>query len=267
MGERDHVTRRYSIGAVERTFQVIEALSRQKNGLRLTELTDQLRLAKSTAFGILVTMERLGYVEYDLETDRYKLGLRLYAVASRLAEQMDLVQIATPILQGLVDRLGDTANLGVLKDGKVYYLASIEGAGPLKVALPPGYQADVHCTALGKVLLASQPAEKVRETLAALDLRAYTERTCTDPAALAAELARVREQGYAVDDEEEVQGVRCLAAPVRDQRGRAVAAISITGPVHRIPQQRWEELARVLKEAAGTISARLGHLNEGASGG
>lgn len=260
MATRENLTRRYAVSAVERTFQIIEELAREKHGLGLTELTERLGLAKSSAFGILVTMEHLGYVEHDPETDRYKLGLRLYSIASQLAQNLDIVQVSMPLLQALVDELGETAHLGILKDGKVIYLASIEGRGPLKVAMPAGQRSDVHCTALGKVLLADQPPERRRAILSEHGLPRYTEKTVTDAGALEEELARVRAQGWAVDDEEEVEGVRCVAAPVRDAGGRAAAAVSVTGPAQRLPEQRWPEVARAVGKVAAAISQRLGYL-------
>jgi DNA-binding IclR family transcriptional regulator len=241
------------IKSVERCFQIIELLSQSPRGLRLSEIGSRLGLNPSTAHHILNTLVPAGYIARDPETKGYALGLRFVEVGQRILDNLDIRRIAHKHLQALHRQCGEAVHLAVLRKRKVVYVDKIDARGGLSLATYVGFATDAHAAAGGKVLLAGLPAESFRSVAAAGPLKAYGRRTITDVDCLATELERVRRQGYAVDDEEYYEGVRCVAAPVH-AGGRVVAAVSITGSVFTITQER---IAGELKDLVMATAAHI----------
>ena len=258
---RERIVQRYRITAVERTFQVLELLGskQSRNGWSVAEVASTTGIAKSTVFGLLATLEQLGYANYDEKSERYQLSLKLFAISSQLVAGLNVVEVSLEPLRVLVERSGETANLGVLQDDQCIYLLALEGPGPLRAATWAGKKAHMHCTALGKVLLSACSSEQVVSLFAKDGMPRLTEHTITSIDGLLEELARVRRIGYALEIEEEVIGLGCVGAPVRNHLGEVVAAVSMTAPVLRLqPSQRHEQIQLVC-ETALAISHRLGY--------
>ncbi len=248
---------RYSAPAVDAALSILETLG-GVNEVSLTELAHKVGLGKSSVFRLLMTLARRGYVEKNPQSERYRLTYRLFAVASPAADRFGLREAAHPVMERLVFHSGETVNLGVLDGVRVLNLHKVESRQPLRLYLQVEGGAPAHATALGKVLLASLEQEEVARRLQSRRLDRLTPRTIGDRRSLWRALAKVREQGFAIDDEECSLGLRCVAAPILDHRGLVVAALSISGPGQRLPVPVLSRLAENVQVAAREISERLG---------
>lgn len=257
---------RYRIQAIERAVAILNAFSAEEPELGVTEMAERLGLHKSTVHRFVVNLEAAGFLERDSRSGRYRLGLRIFELGGLVMKGMNLWDEALPFLEGLVRDTGETGHLAVLDGGEAIYVERVEARRALRVpsAIGRGYPA--HATNLGKVLLADLPKPELRELVSRKGLHAYTPNTITSLADLEGELDRIREQGFAVDNEEYDEGLRCVGAPILDHSARVVAAIGIGGPVTRVTPERIEPLAEVLREAADGLSRRLGGHHPGAYG-
>lgn len=209
-------------------------------------------------FGLLNTLSQRGYLEKNPETGRYRLGLRVFEVGSTVLDRMDLPALAGPILQRLVERHEETVHLVVRDGGYVVYIAKRESPRSMRIVSQVGRRLPCHCTGVGKALLAYLPEEELEALVRENGLARYTRNTITDMAALRAELAKIRAQSYAMDNEEIEEGLRCVAAPVRNHTGKVVAAMSVAGPSSRMTPERVSEIIESVKAASWELSHRLG---------
>ncbi len=237
---------------------LIDILAAVERPLGLTDLSRRAGLPKSTVHRLLTSLTATGFVTQ--ETDgRYALGLRLFELGSRVAARLDIRQIARPQLRRLRDMTGETAHLGVVLDDSVVYLEKVDSGQKVQMSSRLGGRNPLHSTALGKALLAFG-SQELRERILAGPLPARTPRTLVDPDRLAEELDRVRRRGWALDDEESDPQVRCVAAPVIDATGFAVAAISVSGPSSRVTKRTVRPLAEHVMRTAAAVSRSLGGL-------
>lgn len=248
---------RYRIGVLAKALDLVDLLD-EHEALTLTELSSRSGINKVTTLRILANLEERGYVERDDATGRYRLGFRLLQLGMRKSEGLDLRTVARPVLKTLHAETGETVNLAIPNRDGLVYIDIIESTHGLRMAATIGARDDYHSTALGKAMLAYQPASFREEFLARQALPRKTSHTIVEPGALQAELDRVREAGFAVDNEENEPGARCIAAPVFDYHGRVVAAISISGPASRVSQDREHDLATRVTAAARQVSIALG---------
>jgi DNA-binding IclR family transcriptional regulator len=249
---------RYRIQSIERAVSILNAFSAEAPELGVTELAERLSLHKSTVHRFLVNLEAAGLVERNTRSGRYRLGLRIFELGGLVLQQMNLWDEALPFLEGLVRDSGETGHLAVLDGGEAIYIEKVEARRALRIPSAMGRGYPAHATNLGKVLLAHLPREELRAVVAEHGLPAYTPHTITDADRLDAELARIRTQGYAVDNEEYDEGLRCIGAPIQDHTGQVVAALGIGGPVTRVTPARVGELAELVIAAAKGLSRRLG---------
>lgn len=246
----------YAVPAVESAISLLEALGAAQP-MSLTELSKKLELGKSSVYRLLVTLVRRGYVERDPRSDRYQLTYGLLALGGRAVERLGLREVAQPVMQRLASQTGETVNLGVLDGFRTVSIHLVESARPLHIHMRIG-GVSAHATSTGKVLLAALPPEELTRRLAGQRLASLTSRTIKSRSALRAELQRVCQQGYAVDDEECSEGLRCVGAPVCDHRGTVVAALSVVAPCHRLPRAALTATIEMVRGAAREISCRLG---------
>lgn len=241
-------------------FDLLSQLEKgQGRGLTLSELADALRLHKSTVHRLLGSLEEGRYVDRSEETGRYRLGLRLLELGSVVLESLDLRQEARPILEALGREAGETVHLCILEQGEVVYIDKVETTEPVRMYSRIGRRAPVYCTAVGKAMLAHLPTEEQDHLIREINFRRLTENTLNSVEALREQLVQIRRQGCSFDQEEHELGVRCVAAPIFDHTGRAVAAVSITGPTTRMTPERATELAPAVRSAAAQISGRLAY--------
>ena len=251
------------IEAADRALQALEELADAPGGLGVTDLGRHLGVDKSTAHRLLATLQARGFVRLNAHTQRYALGLRLAGLGAVAVQGVDLTEVARPHLEALRDATGEAASLAVYSEGEAIFLAKAAAAGALTVNHGAGTRLPVHCSALGKVLLAGLlergEEEHVDRALAQRGLARHTPRTITARDDLVRHLQRVRAQGWALDDEEFAAGLRCLAAPVRDAGGAVAAAIGVSGPTTRVTLDAVAPFAAQVCEAGAALSAALGY--------
>jgi DNA-binding IclR family transcriptional regulator len=250
------------VQAVERAAAVLDALAGHGQPASLGTLSARVGLTKGTTHRILSSLMYLDFVRQDRATRDYSLGFKLVELGSCLLEQIDLRKEAAPFLQDLSRRTNETTYLVVLSGTEVVYLEKIESGDNstvLRATAKVGQRNAANSCAVGKVLLADLAEVELDALIVEMPFVQKTENTITDPLQLREHLRIVRARGYAVDDEESERGIRCVAAPVRDERGRAVAAISISGPAIRVTRQRISDsLIEEVMETAVEISRKIG---------
>jgi IclR family acetate operon transcriptional repressor len=249
----------YRVQVIDRALSVLEMLAAEGQPLSLVKLSKKLGLPKSTTMRLLMVLEGHRFVQKSAESGLYRLGLKLFELGSKAVAQFDLSERARPHLERLVSRTGETAYLSVLDGGEALVLERVESSRAVRVPASVGWRNPAHCTAVGKVLLASMPEGKLTAVVGKARLSAYTQNTITSLARLREELQRVREHGFALDDEETEDGLRCVAAAVREHSGRVAAALGILGPAFRIPDESVAMLAATVISAADELSAELGY--------
>lgn len=224
----------------------------------VTEIARRVGVHKATTSRLLGTLARHGFVSQNDATERYGLGPVFLELAGRVAARLDLVQTARPILEDLARRTRETVNLAVLEAGRVMNIDQVAGTRAIVAVNWVGRATPFHCTSNGKVLVAFLE-EAERERLLAAPLEARSRRTIVSPTRLRAELAQVRERGWARAVEEFEEGLSAVASPVRRADGKVVAAVSVAGPAFRMPAPALARIAEAAVEAAGRISRRLGY--------
>lgn len=250
----------YIIQAVSHALDLLEQFRGEVDELGVTELSNRLKLHKNNVFRLLATLESRGYIEQNRVTEGYRLGLNALALGQTFIRQMGLLRNAQPILQHLRDTCGETSYVATFKDGLVFYLDIAETDKPVRVVSRVGTGLPAHCTAAGKVHLAALPADELEGLLSVKEATEGAGRIRRTAGELKAELAEVARQGYAMDDEELDEGVRCIAVPIRDYTRRIVGAISISGPTMRLDKERIQkEIVPLIRKAGEELSNRLGY--------
>lgn len=249
------------VQSVERAFRLLELLAESDRGVGISELAERSQLPVGTVHRLLNTLLSLSYADQDAETRKYTLGLRFMHLRGLAIQRLNLAQQAMPLMKALMHRINETVHLAVLDEGEVIYIDRVEGLNTLGMYTQIGKRSFAHCTALGKVMLAHMPGSVWQQTVEKHGMDRRTPQTITTPEALVEELERVRQRGYAIDDYESEQGIRCVAAPIRDYTGQVVAAVSISGPHTRIRPERDRELGEMVCQTARQISASLGYLD------
>lgn len=248
------------IKVLPKTFRLIEVMAERKLPYPLSDLARALGQPKTSVFRILATLKHEGYVQQVDGTDAYELTDRI-ALWSRNRTEDTLKQTARPFLGRLLARFEQTVNLAVFDSGQIRYLEILEGLRSIRANPTVSTVAPLHCTALGKSVLAFLPEAEARRKLEAnVPLEKYTDRTITSIDVLIRELSRVREQGFALDNEEAEEGAQCIAAPILGPKGEPRAAISISGPESLLRGNVIQEIAEALKQCTRAISAQLGYL-------
>lgn len=247
-----------SAPALSRGLAILERIAKSRRGLTFSQLARQFDFPKSSVHTLLLTLEREGYVQRDGETGRYMLGAKIAAMGGTTVDGVVLREKAAALLHALAAELGMTTHLGILDRDAVAVVAKIEPPGHPQVATWIGKRVDVHCTSMGKCLIAFLPDEQVEGIIAGRRLLRHNENTIVSPALLRRELAHTRARGYALDDEEEEIGVRCIGAPVLNWEGAVTAAVSVTGSIDRIHSETVSQIARQVQRTALAISRELG---------
>lgn len=244
--------------SLAKALAVLDLFNEKDTKLTLTEIAQRMGTRPGSIYPIVYTLLKFGYLERDAETKKYSLGLKILALANQILSSLDIRERAKPVLKKLARELEANAHLAVLYEDEVLYLDREEAAPSVVIPSVIGRRVPPHCTALGKVLLAHNP-EALERILAKGPLPALTPNTITNPEVLRRELERVRTQGYAVDWEEFHEGNICVAAPVRNYRGRVVAAISVSLPKARLAHNSLERYTQAVLEGSRVISSALGY--------
>jgi IclR family KDG regulon transcriptional repressor len=250
------------IQTIERVSLILDSVGQHPEGMTIRDLSLDLKLPKGTIHRILSSLSYFGYIRQSRETKNYFLGLKLMELSSLLGNQLDLRKVAEPILRDLAESTRETVHMVVLDANEIVYIDKIETeqvTGGLKMASRVGSRNPVHSCAVGKALAAHLSEEELDLLIREKGLPRRTANTVTNAAAFKEHLKIVRNQGYAIDDEENERGIRCLAAPLFGEKGRPVAAISVSGPAFRVTKKIAHEILRKrVVQAASDISQRLG---------
>ena len=252
-----------NVQAIEKGCNILDLLSKGNGSYSIRKISQTLKLPKPTVHRILHTLCNLGFVLQAPDSKEYSLGFRLVELGQAVLNRIDFRKEAEPFLNNLADRVQETVHLAQLDDDKIVYLEKIEKIGVptgLRMASRIGARNYAHSCAMGKVLLAFAPDGERKEIFKQNKLPKLTENTITTLSQLQEHLSMVRSQGYAIDDEENEKGIRCVAAPVIDHTGEVIAAISISGPTVRMTLERIDsELKEPVVSTAGKISRKLGY--------
>ena len=248
-----------SVPALERALSVLELLARTQNGLTLPELTRRLSLPKSSVHCLLLTLERRGYLLRQAPNGRYLFGSRLFSLGNQVLNGLALRETAAPHLRDLMERTHLTVHLAVLEGGEAVLIAKAEPPGASRLATWPGKRMDLHSTGVGKALLAYLPEAELARLLGERGLPRRNENSITSTRKLREELATVRRLGYALDDEEDEIGLRCIGAPVFDPAGGVAAAISVSGSIIEVREENRAALAAQVVATAAVISRTPGY--------
>jgi len=249
--------------SLERGLRIIEAIAAIDGSVTLAEIARKTVLPRSTAHHLLRALVEFGYLIQDGDARTYTLGPKLFRLTGRTWTKEQLAKIAMPFLDELSRRTGEGTSLAVLRDGVVTVIAKREPEGPVHVVQEVGARRPIYCTAVGKTLAAWLPDQELEGIISRTVFELKTAKTITSPTAFRRELARVRATGFAIDNEEHIEGIRCIATPVRDHSGEVRASLCVVGPKNHLPQRRLPEIRQALAAVAAGLSARLGYGSKG----
>jgi DNA-binding IclR family transcriptional regulator len=249
-----------SIQSIEKVLDIIEILSSEPEGLKAKDIAQKLKYPLSTIYRLLGTLSKREYVRQNAETDRFLLTTKLLTLSGHLIRRSKLAEKSYPHLRELLSRCDETVHLAVRDGIEVVYIHSIISRDlPSTYMLVGGHRRPAHATALGKALLSALTDEEVRALAQEKGLIKITSNTITTIESLLADLQETRRRGYAIDDQEGGVGGRCVAATAKDDRGRVVAAVSITGPVSKINRETYDYYGEMVIETCRKISEDLGY--------
>ena len=246
------------VQSIDRMFDIIELLSREQDGLGLTEIAARVDLPKSTVFRLLDSVKKRGYVEKTAAQDRYRLGLSFVELCGMYLNSLELKTESLPFLRDLAAATGRTTFLAIRDGLDVVYIDRIERHSDLRKYSIIGQRVPLHCTALGKSLLLGMTEEKIRDLYRNQPMRRKGPRSRSDLESLLAELTSARPRGWTYDDEEAMADVRCAAAPIKDYRGDVIAAVSVSWIIKEAPGMDGKQYAPQVVAAARSISRRMG---------
>jgi len=246
-----------TVQSIERAIKILEELAKEKEGLGVTQLSRRLDLHKSTVHRILSTLLSLGYVEQNKYSEKYRLGMKLLYLGGTILERMDLRREAHDLLKELSEEVNEAVHLVVPDGDRALYIDKIDSRRTIRMYSQIGRRAPMHASAVGKAILAFSPEDLTRKVIDGR-LEKYTSNTITNAGELVEHLKTVKARGFAVDDEENEEGIRCVGAPIFDYTGRVVGALSISGPTVTVTPDKLDILADKVIEYALRISRRMG---------
>ncbi len=249
--------------SVHKTFAVLEYFTIQKPEWGVTELAKEIGTSKSTIFRFLAQMHSIGILDKDSQTEKYRLGLKLFELGNRVELRTAFVEKTHPALISVAQQIAETVHVAVLKNYQVFYIDKVESPQGLRISTHIGSYKPAHCTALGKILLAFLPKAKQKITLDYLfeqnNLAGFTPNTITNRMELEAELEKIQQQRYAIDREEFEVGLICVAIPVFNQNNEVVASLSAAGPANRFEEEEEKNYVAILQTGGLTIQNNIGN--------
>src|SRR5437879_2159479 len=249
---------RVGVQSLGRAFAILEEVARHREGIGLADLSKLVDLHNSTTFHLAKLMVTLGYLRQEKDSKRYRVGRPLFALAASALDEIEMVNVATPIMEDLSRETGESSHFAVRMGDAVVVIARTSGPGAFQLTDRVGVVRPAHCTALGKIILASLRPDQLKRFLERVELKPSTRKSITDPSVLLREIAEVRRSAMAFDDGEFNPEVRCVAVPVYNFTGDVVGALGISGPVWRMSDQALQSRAKSVKAAAKRLSAEFG---------
>lgn len=246
------------VQSLSRALAILEALADADAGMSLTELAQGVGLAPSTTHRLLSTLHQKRYVDVDEERGTWFIGVQAFTVGNAFLANRDFVAIARPFMRRLMEESGESVNLAILDEGEAVFVSQVECREMMRMLARLGSRVPMHASGVGKALLAALPQSAFDTIVDRRGLHRYTPSTIVAPSALRRSLERIREVGFATDDEEHAIGLRCVAATIHDEHGEPLAAVSLSGPKARISSQRLEEFGRLVVSRTAEITAAIG---------
>lgn len=247
------------VKSVDRALNILEVVSKSKEPIGVTELSNKMDLNKSTVYRMLNTLQYRGYIAQDNETDKYKTGLKLFELGSLVINDLDLRKTSFSYLEELMELTGETVHLGILDDGEVIYIEKVESSETIRMHSKIGKRVYAHNTSLGKILLAYSDTKVMENILKKKGLPKTTENTIIKQDKFKEHLCQVKKQGYAVDNEERERGIKCIAGPIFDHKGEITAAFSISVPTIRLNTDITRKYVDLILKYSKKISGALGY--------
>ena len=247
------------VQSVERALMLLDFLAREDREMGLTEIAKAMRWPKTTVYGLIATLRHHYYVDQSPVTGRYRLGVKLFELGNAVARGWDVRSIARPAMQNLNAKLGEMVQLAIESGGEVLYIEKLDSTHMMRIVSEIGVRLPMHCTGLGKVLLAYKKPSEVKWILSKHGMRMMTANTITDRDAFEQELIKIRRQGYAIDDREIMDSLRCIAAPIFDREGNVEYAVSVSGLAGNLQGERFDTVRDELIRAADNISHSMGY--------
>jgi len=245
--------------AVERALAMLEAVAQEPEGLSNAEISRKLQIPKSSASYILRTLVNRAYLNRNNDTGKYRVGLKILSLSRGALSGLDVREVALPIMRHLTERTGLTCHLAILDGPEAVYIEKVEPQGFLRVDTWVGRRMRVHATSVGKAMAAHIPQEQLEKIIVEGGMEKRTPKTITTLPRLVKELEKVRAQGYAVDDEENNLGARCLGAPIFNQSGAIEASLGLSGTINQVNGHTMARIVEALKDAARHVSMQLGY--------
>jgi DNA-binding IclR family transcriptional regulator len=249
---------RVGVQSLGRAFAILEEVARHREGIGLADLSKLVDLHNSTTFHLAKTMVSLGYLRQEKDSKRYRVGRPLFALAASALDEIEMVNVATPVLEELSRETSESGHFAVRMGDAVVVIARTSGPGAFQLTDRVGVVRPAHCTALGKIILASLRPDQLKRFLERADLKPSTSKSITDVPALLREIAEIKRSGIAFDDGEFNPEVRCVAVPVTDFTGQIIGALGISGPIWRLSNQALHSSAQIVQAAANRLSAEFG---------
>jgi len=247
------------VQSVERTFDILEVLSHEKDGLGLTDIGKKVGLHKSTVFRLLSSLAGKGYIEKNPKTANYRLSLKFIELCSTFLNNLELKTEALPFLKKLASLTTQAVYFAILDDWEAIYIEKVDTFESIRKYDIIGKRAPSYCTALGKALLTGLNEDEIRKRFQGIPLTAFTSNTITGLERLIQEVDLIRARGWSEDNEEYEQGIRCISAPIYDYRNCVIAAVSSSGPKNIISKARKKAIVQYVVEAARDISKSMGY--------
>jgi DNA-binding IclR family transcriptional regulator len=249
---------RAGVQSLGRAFAILEEVARHREGISLADLGRMVGLHNSTAFHLAKTMVTLGYLRQEKDSKRYRVGRPLFALAAGALDEIEMVNVATPLLEDLSRNTGESGHFAVRMGDAVVVIARTSGSGAFQLTDRVGVVRPAHCTALGKIILASLRPDQLKRFIERAELKPSTDKSIVSGSALLREIAEIKRTGVAFDDGEFNPEVRCIAVPVMDFTGQVVGALGISGPIWRLSNQVLQGHAKVIRAAANRLSIEFG---------
>lgn len=247
------------VQTLERSLDILEVLAQSEESLGVTEIGNRIGLHKSTVHRILQTLCYRGYVEKERDRERYHLGVKIVELGIRFFNDLEIRKIAAGFLSRLAKSFDEVVHLVLHDEGEVVYIDKRESSQVISMHSKVGRRAPMHCTAVGKAILSTLPEEEVRHILNAKGMPRFTDKTITDPEKLIENLREIKRTGISMEVEENEVGILCIGTPIFDYSGRAIAAISVSGPANRLKEKGVERMSDEIKKAGEQISVQMGY--------
>jgi DNA-binding IclR family transcriptional regulator len=247
------------VQSIDRAVAILDCFSEEKKELRLSEISERLGLNKSTVHGIISTLKYHGFISQDEETQKYKLGIRFVEFGDLVINSMNIRNAAVPVIDAVCERIEETVHIAMLDGLDVVWIEKRECTKSIKTSTKIGARLPAYTTADGKIIICYQNKDKIKNYLPKR-IPQYTKNTITNKGEFIKKLEEMKKNGYAIDNEEYVEGLKCVAAPIFDHNGKVRFSLSTTGPAFRMDEERIKELIVIIKEAANEISHRIGYM-------